>query len=1697
MYKRILIIAFTIFSTGCTLAQQSFGVASKSISSVSTETGKLYYGNRNEPPRAIEFKEGTITSSSFLANINEYFGIPAEYTFTEIETNIDNLGMRHRLLQQNYEGIPLEGMVYRVHEKNGFVTSANGKSVRSISIDPRTTLSEQQAFQLAKQYLQTKDTTVQQGKKLIVSKNFTFTPESFSIAFQFDIDVSLIERWRVSIDASNGQLINKVSLVNSCSGEKESPPLPYGTATGRTHYYGNQTIRVEQFDVGSSRLVGQTEHGGIVGTYDFQNVSVISMLLFWEYHKVYDYYSGDNNYSDPFYRTAVSAQWGAEQTFEYYFKKHGRNSFDNLGSAIKSYTRIGGFLDNAMWNGRVMAFGEGSNNNPLVELDVVAHEFTHAVTQYEARLQYYNESGAINESFSDIFGKAVEFDKFGDTATWQVAKYYRDGGLRDMSNPNLKNQPDTYFGDMWYKGYEDNGGVHYNSGVQNFWYYLLCKGGTGVNDQGSNYSIKPIGMQAATKIAYRNLTEYLGYASDYLDSRIGSLLATADLYGKNSTTYQEVANAWDAVGVIDEPIITSLELFDITATTVKIRGSLLPRGDTVTYHFEYGITPNFGSSSAIKKYTGNIEDVLTGLQSSTKYYLRLVATNENGSSYWPTDFTTISLAPLVKIKQTVDVTETSATLYGQINPNSLATSFYFEYGTTPAFGLTTASAQLPDTTEFLNVSLPITNLLPRQNYFYRLVATNGFASTNSDATSFFTSVKPVITSFSPIAAMIGTEIIIAGRDFNTTKEKNRISFGATQAVVVSASATQLKVKVPAGASLAPIALLDTESGLFAQSSNAFVPTYSGDFKKGELQVRVGINDVRAFQTLVDDIDGDRRPDIVARHDPGFSVYQNVNQGGDITEESFVRNTFSGYLSGYLSLADMDGNGLKDVVGNYQYGLRILPNYSVPGFVFFGSPIDLPIGASEFVLQDFDQDGHVDIANISYESGKNYFTVYRNENPKGSLSASNFGAPYKKILLEWCSNLVAGDMDSDGLIDVTLSANNKNYFWILKNNSRPGGFVFEEIIKQDPTRGGATRYLPQDFNQDGRNDLVSNSRYSTGGKVTLHESKVISPQISLGIPLVLPGDFTSFDVKPADLNGDGKVDLLLGNRNRTFVFLKNKMGSGDPFSNSSFENFEENGMSLGNTGSYSVDPQLTVNDLNGDGRPEVIAAYSYYYGPHDGYQMEIWQNATPNCLDPSLIKVTTSMNTATIVLPANTKLDQFQLEYTQFGYDSWTPVPSISFYIYSATQYKLRARAQCYLGFTNYYYLDFSSDCVDTNSFSINNISATSVTIQATNLSSFEVQYSMAGTNQWTTLPQTANQISGLSPGTTYDLRFRGRCYTTVQFNNRQFTTLCPKLNTLTVTGIVYNKAVVGWTSTYPGNAILEYSVDNMNWTLIPDSREMFPLLPAKQYFVRGRKSCTNVNSDFTYTSFTTPCPKISSLTVDAITPFSARINWRDDTHTGDYTLTYSLTANGTVTTMQTRSTSIALNGLKPGAKYTVNVAPQCISTKDFTTSTFSTVCFTPFNLSVSNITHTKAELSWNDTFGGVPYFIDFSILGSNVWQTAETSATTLPLAGLRPASKYEARVHINCLSEVAPYTSQFFETSVYQETTLAPNPTDKSITIYPSKNLIGSRFGIYDNAGKQVAYGDLLEYTIDLSLVPTGIFTLKIDGEKTMKIVKY
>ncbi len=1704
MQRRILLFILFGFSVGLSIAQQrqqSFSVSAKTISSTNTGTGKFYYANRNEPARALEFKERAVTTSTFLANINYYFNIPAEFTFIEVESNTDHIGMRHRLLQQYFKDIPLEGMVYRVHEKDGFVRSVNGKAVRNIKLNTQTILSDEQAFHLAAKYLQTKDTTVRQGKKLIVSKDFTFMPESFSLAFQFDIDVSLIEQWRISIDARTGDVINKVNLVNTCFKEN-APPPSYGKGKGMTNYYGSQSIQVEKYEDGSSHLVGQTEHGGTIGTYNFGYNSIMAWIF--NFYSVYDFTSSDSAFNEPYQKTAVSVQWAAEQAYEYYFKNHNRNSFDNNGSPVTSYTNVDQGWNNAAWSRNVLLFGDGINNKPLVELDVVSHELTHGVIQYEANLQYYAESGALNESFSDIMGKAVEFSVFGDTASWQFAKHWREGGLRDFSNPNLKNQPDTYAGDMWYAGYEDYGGVHYNSGVQNFWFYLLCEGGSGVNDHQVNYSVKSIGMDTAVNIAYRNLTEYLSYYSDYLDSRIGSLLATADLYGKNSFAYQEVDKAWDAVGVINEPIITSLELYDITATTVKIKGTLLPRGDTVTYHFEYGTTLAFGNVTSIYKYTNTVEGIVRGLQSQTKYYLRLVATNENGNTSGATsEFTTISLAPLVKIRDAIDVTETTATFRGQINPNSLPTSFYFEYGPTPALGLVTASYPIPDTTEFLNVSASVTNLKPRQTYYYRLIGTNGFASYTTESVNFFTAVKPVINSYTPIAASPGTEVTIIGQNFNSILEKNVVNFGATRGMILSSSSTEIKVKVPTGASLGPITLLDTESGLATESVLEFVPTFTGEYKKGSLQLRAAITEPYVWKSWVQDMDNDGKPDIVSIHYQGFSIFQNVNQGGDITAESFVRNTTNVPAfnsSGDFQVIDFDGNGLKDIVARSSNGLGLLiyPNFSVPGYIFFGIPVELNFNIyfGHLAFGDFDIDGHIDIAVATpVGSDSSIFSILRNQNPKGYLAGFNFEQQYSKVLHYYVEYLTSADLNNDGTPDLMIGADYKKYVSILKNNSHPGTFQFEETIVQDLVRGERyVRYFSQDLNQDGWKDIIAHSPH-LNENMTIIENKGTTPDITMEMPAIALRDTTETAVQTADMNGDGKVDLIVALRNRQFIFLKNNVEAGMHFSDSSFKKFEAYGTPLNN--SDRADTKMVINDLNGDGRPEIINSYYYYFGPHDVYQMEIWQNSPNNCLDPSLIKLNVSNYSASIVLPPNTALDQFEIEYAPSGANYWWRATSTTLsFLNPGYPYQLRARTKCYLGFSEYYYISFTAECVETNSFSISYIGVDRVFINAFNLSSIEVQYSLAGKNQWIVLPQNVSQISNLLPGTTYDLRYRGRCNTPTEFNYKQFSTQCPTLSSLTITDLIYNKAVVSWSSSYTGIAILEYSVDNVTWTLIDETRVMFPLIPGKQYLVRGRLACTDINSEFMYTSLTTPCPKVSLLDANDVTPLSANINWVDESDASSYTLTYSMVADGTVTTVETSSTSFNIDGLNPGTQYTVAVAPQCINTKDFTSTIFSTVCYVPFNLSANAITHTTAELSWSDNFSALPYSIDYSILGSNVWLTIETTLTTVSLAKLRPGTEYEVRVHINCLSETARYVSLLFETDLYGETTFAPNPTDSKITIYPSKNLIGNRFNIYDSSGKSVVNGELLEYTIDLSHFYSGVYILKIDGEKPMKIIR-
>ncbi len=271
-----------------------------------------------------------------------------------------------------------------------------------------------------------------------------------------------------------------------------------------------------------------------------------------------DFVDEDSSFTDTLNFGGVSAHFAAEGTYDYYLNVHGRDSYDGEGSPVLTYVHWDQNWTNAQWLGDRMRFGDGDGNfyGPLVSIDVVGHEFTHGVTQFSAGLIYQDESGALNESFSDIFGEMVEYYLRGEV-DWLVGDDFAlaAASFRSMSNPNARSDPDTYFGNFWAPlGGPDAGGVHTNSGVQNYWFYLLAEGGSGTNDNGDSYSFAGIGIEKAAQIAYRNLTVYLMPTSDYGSARVGSINAAIDLYGEGSPEYQAVLNAWFAVGV-NHPVL--------------------------------------------------------------------------------------------------------------------------------------------------------------------------------------------------------------------------------------------------------------------------------------------------------------------------------------------------------------------------------------------------------------------------------------------------------------------------------------------------------------------------------------------------------------------------------------------------------------------------------------------------------------------------------------------------------------------------------------------------------------------------------------------------------------------------------------------------------------------------------------------------------------------------------------------------------------------------------------------------------------------------------------------------------------------------------------------------------------------------------------------------------------------------------------
>ena len=338
-------------------------------------------------------------------------------------------------------------------------------------------------------------------------------------------------RWFYWVDAENGNLLNAYDGFADGSG--------VGVLGDTKDLTGLTTFSGGQYQLVSA--------DGRQKTYDALNRNSLPGTIATD---------SDDNWnlagtSSPGQAALVDAHFYARVTDDFYLNNHGFDWMVPYPQGMVSSAHYKRNYNNAGWNGTQMVYGDGDGTtfiNFSGDLDVVGHELSHGVTEATSNLIYQNESGALNESFSDMMGTAIEYDYYGASyaGLWTLGEDigpegspYADG-LRSLEDPTIYGDP-THYADR-YTGTSDNGGVHTNSSISNHWFYLLVNGGQNADsNRASGTNVQGIGFEAAEDIVYLGFTA-LTAGADFCDAR-ASTIAVA---GNNDAN---VADAWDEVGV--------------------------------------------------------------------------------------------------------------------------------------------------------------------------------------------------------------------------------------------------------------------------------------------------------------------------------------------------------------------------------------------------------------------------------------------------------------------------------------------------------------------------------------------------------------------------------------------------------------------------------------------------------------------------------------------------------------------------------------------------------------------------------------------------------------------------------------------------------------------------------------------------------------------------------------------------------------------------------------------------------------------------------------------------------------------------------------------------------------------------------------------------------------------------------------------
>ena len=467
----------------------------------------------------------------------------------------------HERLDQYHRGVRVWGADVVRQWRGGQVVSTFGTMYEGVDVETSPAIDEDAARAAAGRHLGSEFSVTDAPELVILPRE----DRGYRLTWRLRTIVELDVR-ELFVDAASGDVAFAYGNLQTQAPQTGSgtgvlgDPKKISVRTGSGGFIANDARRPP------SNMITYDLKGNVQRTVDFLN----GRLTLGTNDIAFD---ADNTWTDG---AVTDAHVYAGFTYDYFYKRFGRRGLndDNISTRVivhpvnrndlAARAQFPEFFANAVYFGNgLILLGEGLPAGATAggrtwdftagAIDIVAHELTHGVTDFSSRLIYQDESGALNESFSDIMATAVEFFFQPAGSGNQHADYLcaedvvKPAGIRSLANPRAYGHPDHY--SIRFLGSADNGGVHINSSISNHAFYLAIEGGT---NRTSGMTVQGIGAanrEQIEQVFYRAFTHLLTQNATFSAARAATIQAARDIYPSNAAVERSVTEAWSAVGV--------------------------------------------------------------------------------------------------------------------------------------------------------------------------------------------------------------------------------------------------------------------------------------------------------------------------------------------------------------------------------------------------------------------------------------------------------------------------------------------------------------------------------------------------------------------------------------------------------------------------------------------------------------------------------------------------------------------------------------------------------------------------------------------------------------------------------------------------------------------------------------------------------------------------------------------------------------------------------------------------------------------------------------------------------------------------------------------------------------------------------------------------------------------------------------------